>query len=279
MTGTGGRQAAASDPQEQSPSDGDARALHARARSARVLSVQVGLPRTLGRDDAEDPMDRTWTTGYFKAPVDGPVWAGRTNLAGDGQADLVHHGGADKAVLAYAAAHYPAWRAELAGDLARLGPGGLPFGGFGENLTVERWTEADVCVGDVHALGAALLQVAQPRGPCWKIARRWRVRDLPARVQRTGRTGWYYRVLREGPVEAGQELRLLERPHPEWTVAAVNAVRYERRADTPEDRAVTLALAACPALAASLRATLTRRATQNLHRDDAARLVGPNDPA
>jgi MOSC domain-containing protein YiiM len=86
-------------------------------------------------------------------------------------------------------------------------------------------------------------------------------------------------VLREGPVEAGQELRLLERPHPEWTVAAVNAVRYERKADTPEDRAVTLALAACPALAASLRETLTRRALHQVHRDDAARLVGPNGRA
>ncbi len=260
-------------------------------RHARVLSVQVGLPRTLGRAGADDPMDRPWTTGYYKAPVAGPVWVGRTNLAGDGQADLVHHGGPDKAVLAYAAAHYPDWRAELADALARLGPEigpevrpevapeALPFGGFGETLTVERWTEADVCIGDVHALGGALLQVAQPRGPCWKIARRWRVRDLPARVQRTGRTGWYYRVLREGHVEAGQELRLLDRPHPEWTAAVVNAVRYERKEDTPEDRAITLALAACPALAASLRETLTRRATRRPHRDDAARLVGPNDAA
>ena len=227
------------------------------APRAPVLSVQVGLPRTFGRDDAEDPMDRTWTTGYVKAPVEGLVWVGRTNLAGDGQADLVHHGGPDKAVLAYGAAHYRAWRAELAEDLARLGLAGLPFelpfGGFGENLTVERWTEADVCVGDVHALGTALLQVTQPRGPCWKIARRWRVRDLPVRVQRTGRTGWYYRVLREGRVEAGKELRLLHRPHPEWTVAAVNAVRYQRKADTLEDRAITLALAACPGRAACVR--------------------------
>jgi MOSC domain-containing protein YiiM len=243
---------------------------------ARVLSVQVGLPRTLGRDDAEDPMDRMWTTGYFKAPVTGPVWVGRTNLVGDGQADLVHHGGPDKAVLAYGAAHYPVWQEELAGDVAGLGMSALPFGGFGENLTVEPWTEADVCIGDVHALGEALLQVAQPRGPCWKIARRWRVKDLPVRVQRTGRTGWYYRVLREGSIEAGQALRLVERPHPEWTVAEVNVVRYERKADTPENREITLTLAACPALATSLRETLTRRATQNVHRDDTARLVGPN---
>lgn len=179
-------------------------------------------------------MERTWTTGYFKTPVEGAVWVGRTNLAGDGQADRVHHGGPDKAVLAYGAAHYAAWRADLVEELARLGLPRLPFGGFGENLTVEHWTETEVCVGDVHALGTALLQVTQPRGPCWKIVRRWRVRELPGRVQRTGRTGWYYRVLREGHVEAGQDLRLLERPHTEWTIAQVNAVRYERKADTPE---------------------------------------------
>jgi MOSC domain-containing protein YiiM len=259
------------------PAPTDARGVEgAAAAAARVLSLQVGLPRAYGRDDAADPMDRPWTTGYFKAPVDGPVWVGRTNLAGDGQADLVHHGGPDKAVLAYGAAHYAAWREELAPYLVGRDAPGLPFGGFGENLTVAPWTEADVCIGDVHALGEALLEVAQPRGPCWKIARRWRVRDLPARVQRTGRTGWYYRVLREGYVEAGQRLRRLDRPHPEWTVARANVVRYERKADTAEDREITLALAACPALAASLRDTLTRRATLNAHRDDAARLVGPN---
>jgi len=247
--------------------------------SARVVSLQVGLPRTLGRSGAADPMDRPWTTGYHKEPVDGPVWAGVTNLAGDGQADLEHHGGPEKAVLAYAAAHYPAWRAELAPQLAALGVRELPFGAFGENLTIEGWSEATVCVGDVVALGGAVLQLSQPRGPCWKIGRRWRIAELPSRVQRSGRTGWYYRVRREGEVSAGQPLTLLERPHPEWTVALANAVLYERRRDTPEDREVTLALAACPALAPGWRETLRRRAERGVHRDDAARLGGPNGAA
>ena len=100
-----------------------------------LVSIQVGLPRSYGHQGAANPMDRPWQTGFFKQPVDGPRWLGRTNLTGDGQADLVNHGGPDKAVLSYAAAHYPAWRAEV----GRLD---LPYGAFGENFTVEgHWLE------------------------------------------------------------------------------------------------------------------------------------------
>lgn len=237
---------------------------------ARLLAVLVGRPRALGQEGAADPMDCPWTTGFYKDPVSGPVALSRTNLAGDGQADLRYHGGPDKAVLAYAAEHYPAWRAEL----------GLPeltLGGFGENLAVDGWSEAVVCVGDVVQVGTAILQVSQPRSPCWKIARRWRVKDLSARVQRTGRSGWYHRVIQEGVVEAGQALTLLERPHPEWTVSRANQVMYDRRGDSAEDRAATLALAGCGALAAGWRETLRARAEEGVRRDDRARLVGPNE--
>src|SRR5262245_35397589 len=95
-----------------------------------LVSIQVGLPKSYGRAAAEDPMDRPWQTGFFKQPVDGPSWLGRTNLVGDGQADLVNHGGEDKAVLCYAASHYPEWRDELARP-------DLPYGAFGENFTIE----------------------------------------------------------------------------------------------------------------------------------------------
>jgi MOSC domain-containing protein YiiM len=89
-----------------------------------LLSIQVGRPRAYGREGADDPMDRPWQTGFFKEPVEGSRWLGQTNLAGDGQADLVNHGGPDKAVLCYAAAHYPGWRSELAKP-------DLPHGAFG----------------------------------------------------------------------------------------------------------------------------------------------------
>ena len=207
-----------------------------------LLSIQVGLPRHLGIAGAPDPMDRPWTTSFFKEPVEGPVWLGRTNLAGDGQADRKNHGGPDKAVLAYSADHYPLWRAELNRP-------DLPHGAFAENFTIAGLTEENVCIGDVYAIGGAQVQVSQPRQPCWKIARRWRIKDLTAQVRETGRTGWYLRVLVEGYVEAGQPVELLERTFPQWTVARASQVMNHRH----EDPAAAAELAACPSLAAVWR--------------------------
>ncbi|HEV2147127.1 MAG TPA: MOSC domain-containing protein [Longimicrobiaceae bacterium] len=231
----------------------------------RVLSVQVGLPRAYGAEDAPDPMDRAWTTGFFKEPAAGPVRVGTANLEGDGQADRKNHGGPEKAVLGYAAAHYPAWREEL-------GIAEMPFGAFGENLTLAGMTEETVCIGDVHAVGTALLQVSQPRGPCWKIARRWRIKDLSARVQRTGRTGWYYRVLREGTVEAGAPCERVERPSPRWTVALANDLLFRR--EGRDDLAAELL--ECPELAPAWRDWLARKLEAKRPGSDWRRLVGPN---
>jgi MOSC domain-containing protein YiiM len=213
-----------------------------------LVSLQVGLTRMHGHADAAEAMDREWTSGFYKSPVSGPVWLGTTNLAGDGQADLENHGGPDKAVNAYPSEHYPGWREELQLDV-------LPFGAFGENFTLGGLTETTIAIGDVFEVGGAIVQVSQPRQPCWKLARRWRIKDLAARVIQTGRTGWYFRVLQGGYVAAADALQRIERPHPEWTIAAANDVMYHRR----EDRDVTAALSECPALSASWRAALRKR--------------------
>jgi|SRR5579859_794425 len=205
------------------------------------------MPRRIEAAEAPDPAGNAWTTGFFKTPVSGHVWLARENLAGDGQGDTRNHGGPDKAVLAYAAAHYPVWRAELAWP-------GLPHGAFAENLTIEGLDEAAVCIGDVFEIGEALVQVSQPRQPCWKISARWRRPDLTARVEASGRTGWYLRVLREGNLAAGDAVTLLERPHPAWSAA--RATRIMRRRDDLDGAA---ALAALPELAISWHAALTRR--------------------
>lgn len=212
-------------------------------------------------------MERPWTTAFFKEPVAGPVWLGATNLECDRQADLKNHGGPDRAVMAYAAGHYPGWRAELYLE--------IPHGAFGENFTVAGMDEATVCIGDSYEVGGAVVQVSQPRIPCWKIARRWQVKDLSARVQRSGRTGWYLRVLREGEVKADDEMRLIDRPYPEWTIARANAALYTR----PPIEAEVRALAACPGLAPSLRMALAGYLVQPLDPGadlDSERLVGPN---
>jgi MOSC domain-containing protein YiiM len=217
--------------------------------SATLASIQVGRVRHLGTPGAANPNDRPWTTGFFKEPVAGPVRVGATNLDGDAQADLSVHGGPEKAVLAYSADHYPLWRAELAVP-------DLPFGAFGENLTVLGLSEAGVCVGDVWRIGPVVLGVTQPRQPCWKLARRWRLIDLPGRVVKTGRSGWYFRVIAEGVIEAGLPLELVEQPNPEWTVARANHVMYAERANG----AAAAELAAVPGLSESWRLEMLERA-------------------
>ncbi len=169
----------------------------------------------------------------------------KANLDGDRQADLRVHGGPDQAVLCYSADHYPAWRSEL--GIPEIGPGG-----FGENFTIAGATEESVCIGDVYGVGEAFVGVAAPRGPCWKISQRWRRPDLLERVERSGRHGWYARVLREGLVEAGAEMTLVERPYPDWTVArAAGAIRWRKR--DPEE---ALRLSRVEALPAELREKL-----------------------
>lgn len=227
--------------------DGIRREPAADDAALRLLSIQVALPREVSAEEAPDQRGRAWTTGFFKMPVDGPMQLGRINLAGDGQADLKNHGGPDMAVLAYAAAHYPLWRAELDWP-------DLSHGAFAENFTVQGLDETTVCLGDVYAVGGAVAQVSQPRGPCWKISARWRMPGLLERVEASGRTGWYLRVLQEGIVRADDRLSRIERPHPEWTVAAATATMRVKH-----DLAAARRLAACPALAESCRDRLSRR--------------------
>jgi len=181
--------------------------------------VQVGLPATRGAAGSRDPERGEWTSAIFKEPVAGPVWAGREGLTGDGQADRESHGGPDRAALMYSAAHYPRWRDELGIE--------FPPGAFGENLTVEGLDEHTVCIGDTLAIGGARFQVSQPRGPCWKIGRRWNRPDLLERVVATGRSGWYCRVLVEGEVRAGDACIRIERPCPGAIVARVAALRTD----------------------------------------------------
>ena len=215
-----------------------------------LQSVQVGTPRRYGAKGAPETMDRPWETSFVRAPSPAPRWLFATHLEGNVQADTKNHGQPGQAVLLYAAAHYPAWRDEL--GLAEIGPGG-----FGENFTVTRLSEATACVGDTYAIGEAQIQVTGPRYPCWKIERRWRRAGLTARVAETGRTGWYCRVAREGLVAPDLPILLVARPYPEWTIALINDFGHRRN----RDMAVAQALAACPLLPEWWQRLVVRRAS------------------
>lgn len=230
-----------------------------------ILSLRVGLPQDFGTPGAENPMDRPWRTGFFKEEVIGPVFLGHTNLAGDGQADLRHHGGPEKAVCVYPAAHYPYWQKRLAKE--------LPFGAFGENMTVDCADEKSACIGDIYRIGQAIVQITQPRSPCWKLARRWRVKELALWFQQTGYTGWYLRVLEEGKVAQEQQFTLLERPLPEWTIERVNQARYHMK-NYPQEVAD---LAQCQLLGESWRKRFAKAAAGLPTGDESKRLIGKNE--
>jgi MOSC domain-containing protein YiiM len=214
----------------------------------RLLAIHVGLPADHGADSISE---KPWRSGIFKTPVNEPVWLGTLNQAGDGQDDLENHGGPDRAALAYSAEHYPRWREALnRPDLA--------YGCFGENFTVSDLDEETVCIGDVYTIGAARVQVSQPRKPCWKLARRNGIKDLAARVDVAARGGWYLRVLVEGLVAPGDPVDLIERPYPALSVAHVYRLMHRRA----EDPAAIAVLADLAALSPGWRANFARYAAE-----------------
>ena len=229
-----------------------------------ILSLRTGPVRTCGEDGAREPMERPWSTGIFKETVAGPVRLGFGGFEGDGQGDTKHHGGPEKAVHVYPSEHLVFWR-------DALGIEAIEVGAFGENLSTRGAIEAEVCIGDVYEVGEALVQVSQPRQPCWRIARRWRRPDLAVLMQDSGRTGWYLRVLRPGEVCPGESLVQVDRPYPEWTVARANEVRH----GPPAPDALE-SLTGCDALARSWRDRLARRLKGAAPEDPTPRLYGPN---
>lgn len=155
-------------------------------------------------------------SGIAKSPVAGPILLGLTGFEGDAQGDTKHHGGPEKAVHHYPFEHYRAWTAEI-GPHARLDEPGA----FGENLSTLGLTEDVVAIGDIYALGTAIIEVSQGRQPCWKLNERFDIPNMARMVQTSGRTGWYYRVLQPGEVQRTDALELIERPNPTWTLRRV----------------------------------------------------------
>lgn len=186
--------------------------------TARVISCNVGTPVTV------DAGNRKVLTSIFKLPVAERVHVGRLNLEGDRQADLKVHGGLYKAVYGYPAEHYQWWREEL-------GQAELPWGMFGENLTTEGLSEADVRIGDRFRTGSALLQVTQPRMPCFKLALKFGRPDMVKRFWASGRSGFYFSVAEEGELQAGDPMELVEQGPAEVSIARLVRLYRDREPD------------------------------------------------
>ncbi|WP_028610701.1 MOSC domain-containing protein [Paenibacillus harenae] len=184
---------------------------------ARLLSLNVGMPSAIAHGSKEV------VTGIFKQPSAETHHIHATGLQGDGQGDTVHHGGPDKAVCVYFDKRYAYWKEHY--------PVPFDYGAFGENLTLSQWTEEDLCIGDIVEAGEVLLQVSQPRQPCYKLGLRHGLPDLPQHVQTQGFTGFYFRVLREGHLKKGAEFTLKQRHPAGKTIAEANRIMYADKND------------------------------------------------
>ncbi len=179
----------------------------------KLLSVNISPPKEVVHTG------KTVTTGIFKTPVDGRIMLRKLNLDGDGQADLVGHGGIYKAAYAYSVENYDYWEREL-------GRTDFAFGQFGENFTVERMLEDEIHVGDVFRVGGALVEVTQPRVPCYKLGIKMGLRGFEKKFLASGRVGFYLRVLEEGKVGAGDALHRVRTGPERMTVQEICHLLY-----------------------------------------------------
>jgi MOSC domain-containing protein YiiM len=188
-----------------------------------------------------------------KAPVSGRVRIGPLGLEGDEQADRRYHGGRDKALHHYPADHYAYWRGEIGMHPLLDAPGA-----FGENLVVSGMIESEACLGDRYRLGSATIELSHGRQPCWKQGHRFGEPWVTARIVKTRKSGWYYRVIEPGAAEAGDAFTLLDRPLPEWTVDRIFGLLIA--GDHKRDPAAVRALAAMPVLADAWRSRAAKLA-------------------
>jgi MOSC domain-containing protein YiiM len=195
----------------------------------KILSVQVGLPRTV--TTTGQPVE----TAIYKEPISKRVAVGRLGLAGDGQADLKHHGGENQAVYAFAAEHYPHWRAMGYKDLA--------WGQFGENITTDGLDESQVRFGDRYRVGSTLLEAYGPRIPCSKLGLRMGSPRALKDFIKLARPGIYYRVLEEGDIQTGDTFSLLQQAKDSPSIHEVAACRHDPE---KKDRERLLAFSGLP---------------------------------
>ena len=207
----------------------------------KIESVRIGTPKPLPY------RGKIVQSAIFKEEVHHSTYVSLTNLEGDVQADKKHHGGPDKAVCAYAAENY-VYFTEKIGQA-------FPYGSFGENLTISGLREDTIMIGDIVSIGECTLQVSQPREPCYKIAARHNLFQLPIWIRQTGYSGYYLRVLKEGALKAGDSAVIIERGTGGVTIAEANTAMYSHEATYEQISRIVNE----EALSASWRKQLTKK--------------------
>lgn len=206
-----------------------------------IVSINVGKPASIQGQNKE------LFTGIVKSPVSSILYLSGNQLEGDGQADLENHGGPDKALCVYCQEHFAYWEPILG---KRLDPGA-----FGENITASGLLESEVCIGDTFSLGNAIVQVSQPRQPCYKLAERHAFPEFVSKVQTTGFSGYYFRVLQEGELPPNPQIELISRNSMGVTILFVNNILYQDKRNFEGIQHIL----AVPELSENLRLSLNKR--------------------
>lgn len=222
-----------------------------------LLGLFIGAVAPLG--------PRAVASGIAKDAVAWPLALSSTGLAGDHQGDTVHHGGLEKAIHHYSFDHYAAWAHDIGSHPLLAKPGA-----FGENISTSGLNEETVAIGDVFELGTAVIEVSEGRQPCWKLNERFGRPDMARQVQATGRTGWYYRVLRPGTASSQDRLVLADRASPDWTLKRIWRAFYVDTLNRDE----LAGIASLERLAAGWRSHAQRRLERNAVEDWTKRLEG-----
>lgn len=225
-------------------------------KTAKVLGLFTGK--------AENRWDGKAPSAIRKKLKQEPLLVTETGFVEDEQADQAVHGGPEKAIHHYPFEHYASWVDAFGNEPFEYVPGA-----FGENISSHGFTEKDLCIGDVFALGTARAQISQGRQPCWKLNMHSSNSALASSFQKSGKTGWYYRILQSGKIQAGDEIVLVDRPCPDWNLRAVILARFNPRLS----HEVAQQLAALPELAEPWRTAFAKKMDPK-HREDTTHRLG-----
>ncbi|MDO4874843.1 MAG: MOSC domain-containing protein [Campylobacter sp.] len=182
---------------------------------ATLKALLIGEVKNYGSQSATNKLNTPWSSAIFKVAQNGEIFANELGFEGDSVADTKHHGGPEKAVFANSFANYADWE-------SFLGLKNMAYGAMGENLCVDGLDESCVYVGDIHKIGSLVLQVSQPRKPCFKLSKRWGNENMATHIFETGLTGWYYRVITPGSCKVGDVIEVIEKDPVHMSILEVN---------------------------------------------------------